>query len=751
VSPSERPPHDLLAEPVAGLVGAATAKALASLDIHTVGDLLWHVPRRYARRGELTDLSQLRPGEQATVLARVASAEVRPMRRRHGQLMEVVVTDGRGRLRLTFFSVRGPQRQLVPGRVGLFAGTVEDYRGTRQLVHPEFLLLPEGGDAESLDDALRFAGDLIPVYPASAAISSWRIGKAVATVLGPLRDLPEPLPAAVRHRRELVGRLDALRALHDPPDRAALSGAQVRLRYEEAFVLQVELARRRRAAEALPATPRAGGQGHLLAAFDAARPFPLTGAQQRVGDQIAADLARPHPMHRLLHGDVGSGKTLVALRAMLAVVDAGGQAALLAPTEVLAVQHERSLRTLLGPLAEGGMLGGGDSATRVVLLTGSVTGVRRRQVLAEIAAGTAGIVVGTHALLSEHVQFVDLGLVVVDEQHRFGVEQRAALAERSGQEHRPHVLVMTATPIPRTVAMTVFGDLDVSVLDERPPGRSSVVSHLVPVADKPHYLRRVWERVAEEVDAGHRAFVVCPRIGGDEPEPDTGADEGWWVGDEEPADDRPSTGGATGSPAGGATVLAVADQLAAGPLAGVDVGVLHGRMGPEAKDEAMARFASGAAPVLVCTTVVEVGVDVPEATVMVVLDAERFGVAQLHQLRGRVGRGHDPGVCLLVTAAPAGSPAAVRLAEVARESDGFVLAELDLQQRREGDLLGAAQTGRRSSLRLLSLRRDAHLIGLAREDATQVVAGDPDQSGHPELAAEVERMTGSRADYLERT
>jgi len=737
---------DELAEPVGMLVGTATATALRSVDVHTVGDLLWHLPRRYARRGELTDLAGLQPGEQATVLARVESVDVRPMRQRRGSLMQVVVTDGSQRLQLTFFSLRGPQRRLAPGRVGLFAGTVEQYQRRRQLVHPEFVLLPDGSDADAVDDALRFAGDLIPVYPASSTISSWRVAKAVATVLGPLRDLPDPVPEQLRASRDLPGRLDALRAVHDPPDPATLAAAQARLRYEEAFVLQVELARRRRAAEALPATPRAGGTGRLLAAFDAARPFDLTEAQQRVGDAIAADLARPHPMHRLLHGDVGSGKTLVALRAMLAVVDAGGQAALLAPTEVLAVQHERSVRALLGPLADAGLLGGAEVATRVVLLTGSVTGTRRRQALAEIAAGTAGIVVGTHALLGEHVRFLDLGLVVVDEQHRFGVEQRAALAEREGQEHRPHVLVMTATPIPRTVAMTVFGDLDVSVLDELPPGRSPVRTHLVPVADKPHYLRRTWVRVREEVEAGHRAFVVCPRIGDAGEEPDPAAELRWWPGD----DATPAQGGAHGAALPATGVLALADQLRAGPLDGVAVGLLHGRMSAEDKDEAMAAFVSGRTPVLVATTVVEVGVDVPEATVMVVVDAERFGVAQLHQLRGRVGRGRAPGVCLLVTTAPAGSPVAARLAQVAATDDGFALAELDLEQRREGDLLGAAQTGRRSSLRLLSLRRDVGLISQAREDASALVEVDPGLDDHPELAAEVARMTGSRADYLER-
>lgn len=723
--------HDPLGESLGRVFGTATAKALHTLDLETVGDLLWHLPRRYATRGELTDLESLQPGEQVTVLARVESVSTRQMRRRRGQAMDVVVTDGRGRLRLTFFSVRGPQRQLAAGRVGLFAGTVDNYQGTRQLVHPEFLLIDADATADQAEAALQFAGDQIPVYPATRAMSSWRLSKAVATVLRPLASIPDPIPAPLRAERGLLDRLPALREVHDPTDASSLEAAQRRLRYEEAFVLQVELARRRAATAAMPATPRPQAGAGVLARFDQQRPFPLTPAQASVGEQIADELARAHPMHRLLHGDVGSGKTVVALRAMLAVVDAGGQAALLAPTEVLAAQHYRTLRQMLGPLAEAGMLGGADGGTRVVLLTGSASSGQRRAALLEIASGAAGIVVGTHALLSEQVQFFDLGLVVVDEQHRFGVEQRAALAERTGSALRPHVLVLTATPIPRTIAMTVFGDLDVSVLGELPPGRGPVVTHVVPAADKPHYLDRAWQRVREEVESGNRAFVVCPRIG---------------ASDDADADADPDL-----DPAGATAVLELAPRLRAGPLAGVELAVLHGRMSADDKDAVMAAFASGASPVLVATTVIEVGVDVPEATVMVVMDADRFGVAQLHQLRGRVGRGAEPAVCLLVTRAPEGTPARTRVEQVAATRDGFELAEIDLAHRREGDLLGVAQSGARSSLRLLSLRRDVALIREARQDAAGVVAADPDLTDHPELAAEIARMTGARADYLERS
>ncbi len=729
---SQPPRLDALDQELTPVVGAKTAKALASLDIATVGDLLWHLPRRYAKRGELTDLADLTQGEQATVMARVQSVDTRPMRRKRGQLMDVVVTDGRSQLRLTFFSAKGPQRQLVPGRVGLFAGTVETYQGARQLVHPEFVLLGSSREVETADAALQFAGDLIPVYAATRSISSWRLAKAVATVLSPLARVPDPVPEPVRRERGLMGRLEALRTLHDPVAEDQIEAAAYRLRYEEAFVLQVELARRRAAARALPATPRPGSQAGLLASFDAKRPFALTSAQVSVGEEIAAELARPHPMHRLLHGDVGSGKTVVALRAMLAVIDAGGQAALLAPTEVLAQQHVRTLRAMLGPLADGGLLGGADEGTRVVLLTGSCTAAQRRSALLDLASGTAGIVVGTHALLSEQVQFFDLGLVVIDEQHRFGVEQRAALAERAGTDHRPHVLVLTATPIPRTIAMTVFGDLDVSVLGELPAGRGSIASHLVPVREKPHYLDRVWQRIREEVAVGNRAYVVCPRIG-DDPGGDAADEAGEGSGDE-----------------AGTALLDLVQELRRTALTDLSIGVLHGRMSPEDKDAAMAAFVSGATPVLAATTVIEVGVDVAEATVMVVMDAERFGVAQLHQLRGRVGRGSRASVCLLVTRAPEGSPARHRLDVVASTTDGFALAELDLSQRREGDLLGVAQSGRRSSLRLLSLQRDLRLIETARTDATAVVEADPDLAEHSELAAEVARMTGEKADYLER-
>jgi ATP-dependent DNA helicase RecG len=438
-------------------------------------------------------------------------------------------------------------------------------------------------------------------------------------------------------------------------------------------------------------------------------------------------------MHRLLQGEVGSGKTMVALRAMLATVDAGGQAAMLAPTEVLAQQHHRSVVEMMGELAEGGMLGGAESATKVVLLTGSMGAAARRHALLDLATGEAGIVIGTHALIEDKVQFHDLGLVVVDEQHRFGVEQRDALRGKGKQP--PHLLVMTATPIPRTVAMTVFGDLETSVLDQLPAGRSPIASHVVPAADKPHFLARAWERVREEVSNGHQAYVVCPRIG-DEDDPKKGAGRSA----EGDAEKRPPL-----------AVLDVAEQLAEGPLRGLRVEVLHGRMQPDDKDAVMRRFAAGETDVLVATTVIEVGVNVPNATAMVSMDADRFGVSQLHQLRGRVGRGSAPGLCLLVTEMPEASAARQRLNAVAATLDGFELSRIDLEQRREGDVLGQAQSGARTSLRVLAVIEDEEIIAEARREAAAVVAADPELTGLPELRTALDALLDEeREQYLEK-
>ena len=726
-------------EPAGRLVGGTTAQTLSKkLGIETVGDLLRHYPRRYAERGELTDLASLRVDDDVTVMADIASATLHRMKNRPGTRLQVVVTDGRGHLTLTFFDKRDQrwrERELRPGRRGLFAGKVSVFNGTRQLTHPEYLLVDEGdGDEVDTEAAAAFAHALIPVYPATAGFPSWRVAKAVQPALDVLGELPDPVPGDVRERRGLVGLAEALRLVHRPETRAEVASARRRLVYEEAFVLQTELARRRAATAALPAVARRRVPGGLVDAFDARLPFTLTDGQQAVAAQLEQDLAMEHPMHRLLQGEVGSGKTVLALRAMLTVVDAGGQAALLAPTEVLAQQHYRSVLALLGPLAERGLLGGSDVGTRVVLLTGSSGAATRREGLLQVASGDAGLVIGTHALLEERVGFFDLGLVVVDEQHRFGVEQRAALSGKGAQP--PHVLVMTATPIPRTVAMTVFGDLEVSTLTELPRGRSPIATHVVPV-DRPRFVERSWERVREEVAAGHQAYVVCPRIG-DSPDPDDVSTDG----------DEPEGGPVRRPPR---AVTEVAPELAEGPLAGLRLEVLHGRLPSDVKDDVMRRFAAGQVDVLVATTVVEVGVDVPNATTMVVMDADRFGVSQLHQLRGRVGRGAAPGLCLLVTDQPEDAPARARLDAVAATLDGFVLSRLDLEQRREGDVLGSSQHGRRSSLRLLSVLRDEDIIADAREDAAGVVAADPDLVGHPALrTALAQYVDDERAEFLEK-
>ena len=742
-----------LVAPVSAVAGGKTAKALRDgLGVETVDDLLRHYPRRYIDPGELTDLDSLQVGEHVTVLAEVVSASNRRMQQRKGTVTEVVVSDGRGRISLVFFNQPWRvEREFRVGRRGLFAGTVSAYGGTRQLAHPRHVMIPDTGLhlVEESDDGDRdreaeaaFSDLLIPIYPATAGLPSWRIQQTVRLALDSLADVEDPLPPALRMEKGLLGLADALRGVHQPPDRDAIEAAHRRLRFEEAFDLQVVLAQRRHERLAQAATPRPPSGDGLLAAFDARIPYALTSAQERVGQEISADLSGSHPMQRLIQGDVGSGKTLVALRAMLQVVDAGAQAAMLAPTEVLAQQHLRTIRGLLGPLAESGLLGSSDIGTRVAYLSGSQSARQRREELAAIASGEAGIVVGTHALLEGTVEFADLGLVVVDEQHRFGVEQRAALAGRGPGDTRPHVLVMTATPIPRTVAMTVFGDLDVSVIDEYPPGRGRIATHVVAPREQPAHLVRAWERVREEVGGGGRVFVVCPRIGDDssaassdeiEADPDASPDE---------------------SPL--SSVVDVTRALSDRWLAGLRVGMLHGRMPAEDKDEAMRRFTlpredPAALDVLVSTTVIEVGVDVPEASMMVILDAERFGISQLHQLRGRIARGGGDGLCLLVTAAEPGSPARERLAAVAATTDGFALARVDLEARREGDILGTAQSGKRSSLRLLEVIRDEALVEEARQAAQAIVAEDPSLTRHAALRERVRMLAADdRSDFLEK-
>ena len=718
-------------EPLAKALDPKTAKLLESvLDLRTVGDLLRHYPRRYAERGELTDLDDLRVDDHVTVVGEVTRAMRRPMRNKGGTWLEVEVVDARGsKIYLSFFGKAShiAETRLTPGRRGMFAGKVGAFgQGEKrkwQLSHPEFEMIEE-----SEAGAEEFAAALVPIYPAGKDVTPWAIRRALGVVLDTMGELDDSLPAELRARHRLPGLSEALLAIHRPRDHADVARARKRLRFDEAFLLQAVLLQRRMAAASWPATPRPAIPGGLLADFDGRLPFELTEGQRDVGEEIAADLALPHPMHRLLQGEVGAGKTVVALRAMLQVVDAGGQAVLLAPTEVLAQQHHRSISAMLGDLATGGMFGG----TAVALLTGSLGAAARRSAMLDAASGAAGIVVGTHAVLQERVQFADLGLVVVDEQHRFGVEQRDALREKAGGG-RPHVLVMTATPIPRTVAMTVFGDLTVSTLSQLPSGRAPITTHVVPAAEKPHFLDRAWTRLREEIELGRQAYVVCPRIG------DLEGDEG----DMSKADDerRPPL-----------AVLDVAETLSGGPLHGLRTEVLHGKLPPEEKEAVMKAFTRGEIDVLVATTVIEVGVDVPNSSVMVIMDADRFGVSQLHQLRGRVGRGGLPGLCLLVTDSPGGTPARARLDAVAATLDGFELSRVDLEQRREGDVLGVAQSGRRSSLKMLRLLRDEDVIHAARLDAEAMLEADPELAGHPVLRAEIDRLLADeRAEYLEKT
>ena len=722
---------------LAPIIASAAAQFAKARDIHTVGDLLAFWPRRYRSRD--ADLGTAEVGTFLVGVAEVKSASTRPMQKRKGKMLNVVITDGRNDIDLTFFKAYGHEKALVPGSRGIFAGTVGTYNRRLQLTHPGYTMLDDfdAGDRKAL----------IPIYRRVGKLHTWTVTESVRRVLDVLDDVPDALPADVRARRHLVSRTDALRGIHTPDSMAEVETAKRRLRYEEAFVLQVTLAQRRRTASGQSTTPRPTRAGGLLEAFDARLPFTLTAGQREVAATIADEMGRDVPMHRLLQGEVGSGKTVVALRAMLAAVDAGGQAALLAPTEVLAGQHHRTITAMLGDLAEGGMLGGAEHGTRVALLTGSQSTADRRRTLLDIVTGDAGIVVGTHALLQENVDFLDLALVVVDEQHRFGVEQRDALRGKGAVP--PHVLVMTATPIPRTVAMTVFGDLETSTLRELPAGRAPITTHVVP-EDKPRWMARTWARVAEEVAAGRQVYVVCPRIGDDDvPDEDTDL-RAEAVDTDGDGDDGEGEGAATSArplKSVHAVHAALAEERA---LAGLSIEVLHGRLASDEKDAVMGRFARGDLDVLVSTTVVEVGVDVPNASVMVVMDADRFGVSQLHQLRGRIGRGGHPGLCLLVTGTDA-EPAMARLEAVAATTDGFELARLDLSQRREGDILGAAQHGRRTQLEFLHILEDEDVIEQAREDAFALVADDPDLAAHPDLAAAVRaRVDAEQAAYLER-
>ncbi|MGW6624341.1 ATP-dependent DNA helicase RecG [Nocardia sp. NPDC055002] len=739
------------------VLGVKAADRLTeAFDMTTVEDLLRHYPVRYATQGQPLTEEEPEEGAHITVIGRITKTELRPMKNRRGSLLKVQLDTGAQRpLEATFFNGDKVRYLVKEGVRAMMSGTVHWWRPDRwNLSHPDYLILPDKAEAgvEELTsvrgsgalrglaqsakgaggvDASFFEREFVPVYPATAKVQSWDLLACIRQVLDQLDPIDDPLPADLREERRLLPLSEALRLIHLPEHKLDIEKARDRLRFDEALALQLVLAERRHEVEGRTAPACPPSADGIAATFDERLPFELTEGQQQVLAEISEDLSRTRPMHRLLQGEVGSGKTIVALNAMLQVVDSGRQCALLAPTEVLAAQHYRSLRSMLGEFGNAGELGAAENSTKVVLLTGSMSTAAKKAALLDAMTGEAGIVIGTHALIQDAVEFYDLGLVVVDEQHRFGVEQRDALRAKAKDGISPHLLVMTATPIPRTIAMTTLGDLETSTLTQLPKGRSPIVSKVVPRKLHPGWVDRAWERIVEEVGQGRQAYVVCSRIG------------------EDP--DAPPAKGKKAEKEGPTTAAAVEmyETLSAGPLSGVRVGLLHGRLPSDEKDHVMRQFNDGAIDVLVCTTVVEVGVDVPNATVMVIVDADRFGVSQLHQLRGRIGRGKHPGLCLLVTDAAPGGTAMARLEAVAATTDGFELSVLDLRQRREGDVLGSAQSGTARSLRLLSLLDDLEVITAAQELARQVVAEDPGLVNHPGLAGMMHAaVDGERIEYL---
>ncbi|WP_420042094.1 ATP-dependent DNA helicase RecG [Gordonia sp. MP11Mi] len=736
---------------------------LAGLELTTVGELLRYVPRRYIRQGQVSATERPEPDEWITVIGRIEKSQMIAMKRRHGKFLKIVVNDGHNRYEASFFNAKYIQRVLVSGVRVALAGKVKYFNNQIQLSHPDWLVLPDdgmdvhgtsmmaelladerGGDDDvpetltgTADDVEHFSRAIIPMYPATRDVQTWEIWRAVRQVIADTVPAADPLTDEQRSTRGFITSDEAIRNVHLPESMDQVEQARDRLKFDEALAVQTALAQRRSDLGSEVAIGCRHVPGGLEDQLAERLPFELTAGQRTVLAEIGDDLAVDHPMNRLLQGEVGSGKTLVSLLAMLRVVDNGHQCAILAPTEVLAAQHYRTVMTMLGDLARGGELGAADGATRVGLLTGSLGTAAKRQTLLDAVTGDSGIVIGTHALLQGHVEFFDLGMVVVDEQHRFGVEQRDVLRGKGRDDRRPHFLVMTATPIPRTVAMTTFGDLDTSMMTELPRGRQPIKTTVVPMS-KPIWVNRVWERANEEIEAGRQVYVVCTRIGDEESNKKASRKKAGAKA-EEKEDDTVS-------------VLQQAQMLETGPLAGRRIAVLHGRMHPDDKNDVMDAFTRGELDVLVATTVIEVGVDVPNATTMAIVNAERFGVSQLHQLRGRVGRGQHAGLCLLMTAAHDLSASAERLKAVEASNDGFELAMVDLQQRREGDVLGALQSGGKSSLSFLSLIDDVEVIADARDLSESIVEADRDLTDHPALADLVRAiLLPSRAEYLEKS
>lgn len=725
------------------VLGAKAALALEDVfGICTVDDLLRHYPRKYSHGMSVLGEDDVQPeeGEHITFVDEIAKAETRwSSRQPKREYLVITLKNRRPKVTATFFNAKYIKHDLVAGTRLMLSGEVGFFRGAMQLTHPAFLVLnPVRGrtigskslktiaaTSKSADGELEmsvFEREYFPIYAASAKLQSWDIYACVRQVLDVLEPIAEPLPQNLVRQHNLVSEDTALRDIHMAEKEDERDRARERLRFDEAVGLQWAFVQRRNGAlsESGPAAPRI--PDGLTDSLRTTLPFDLTEEQSSVLAVISAELAVSKPMNRLLQGEVGAGKTIVAVLAMLQMVDAGYQCALLAPTEVLAAQHVQSMQAVLGELAMGGQLGGDDRATRISLLTGSMTAAQKKRARDEIASGEAGIIVGTHALLQDAVEFKRLGLVVVDEQHRFGVEQRDRLRAKAPEGLTPHLLVLTATPIPRTIALTVYGDLETSVMRQLPRGRQPITTNTIFLNDTPQWLDRAWQRVIEEVRQGRQAFVVASRI-----------DE-----NDGPKENDNST----------VTVIDLHAKLQRGPLAGLRLGLMHGRLSADEKDAVMAEFRSGNIDVLVCTTVIEVGIDVPNATMMVVMDADRFGVSQLHQLRGRIGRGAHPSLCLLVTGLPQQSRVGERLKAVASTLDGFELADLDLQERGEGDVLGLHQSGRPISLRYLSLSEHVDIIVAARELCAAVYETDPDHRGMSVLAGHFTRS--DRVEYLDK-
>jgi ATP-dependent DNA helicase RecG len=727
------------------------AKAASPLDevfgIRTVDDLLRHYPRSYVEGTTVRGADDEQPpeGEHVTLVDEITDAALLSIKTRpKDKLFRVTLGSGRGKVTATFFH---PKKwitdQLSKGTRVMLSGEVGYFRGAMQLTHPDFLVLDSADGKNHGSRALKMiaeasqamSGEVLqqefertfyPIYPASTKLQSWDIFRCVRQVLEVLDPVPDPLPEQLCAAHHLASEDESLRAIHLAEKEADRTRARERLAFDEAVGLQWALVGRRHGelAQSGPVAPStsAGLKQELLHRL----PFELTAGQREVLDVLSGELAATRPMNRLLQGEVGSGKTIVSVLAMLQMVDAGYQCALLAPTEVLAAQHLRSICDVLGPLAMGGQLGGRDDATRLALLTGSMSATQKKQVRAEVAGGEVGIVVGTHALLQDAVEFHKLGMVVVDEQHRFGVEQRDQLRAKAPAGITPHLLVMTATPIPRTVALTVYGDLETSTLRELPSGRQPITTTAIFVKEKPAWLDRAWCRIIEEVGRGRQAYVVAPRID----DSDSGG--------QGEKDQRPS-----------ATVEELYARLGGDELAGLRLGLMHGRLSGEEKDAVMAAFRAREIDVLVCTTVIEVGVDVPNATVMLVMDADRFGISQLHQLRGRIGRGEHASICLLASWMTPHSRAGRRLSAVAGTLDGFELADLDLRERREGDVLGRSQSGRAITLRLLSLIDHREVIEAARDFCEQAY---DEPAAHPGLALLAAPFTGNeRIEFLDKS